>query len=456
MSLSVIYEAVVVGFKECFKAGIVWLIFSAYIVANGKRISIMPFYYGILCVFLISAASFFLPREFVNREYLSNFISTSFAVIFLASGAALFHASGANPEAKGGLGGIAVFLFTILFFSPDAVGSVLFLKELSLMKEAEVMTYVSALAGVFLAAGLALVIRKASNPAWLGSFFTLPQLLLFLAIVKLLSGGIKGIAEISLIPAVQRGFMKFSHDFIHQTLVILMVPDHLLLSTTVWDFIGIFFGPNLASIVSLLALLFFPFMFIYYSLLKPAPEPEAGRGPERRKIKYLLLSDRRRKALPVVFFVCIIVTTWFMQRGEPVTKLYNPKPKPVVEEQGAVMIPLDDPTMNLRDGALHKFALTHQGEEIRIMIIRKPDNALSVCLDACEICPPDGYGQSGEHVICIYCITPIPISALGEPGGCNPIPLSASVDSKFVRIELGEILKKWEYVKSGKSKEGIK
>jgi uncharacterized membrane protein len=48
------------------------------------------------------------------------------------------------------------------------------------------------------------------------------------------------------------------------------------------------------------------------------------------------------------------------------------------------------------------------------------------------------------------------VATLGEPGGCNPIPLAASVDDKFIRIELSEIVKKWEYVNSGKSKEGIK
>jgi hypothetical protein len=69
-------------------------------------------------------------------------------------------------------------------------------------------------------------VTKLYKPFWLGSFFALPQLLLFFAMVKLFGSGIKGITELSLIPSVQRGFMKFIHDFVHQTFVMLMVPDH--------------------------------------------------------------------------------------------------------------------------------------------------------------------------------------------------------------------------------------
>jgi len=290
----------------------------------------------------------------------------------------------------------------------------------------------------------------------ISSFFDIPQLLLFFAIVKLFGGGVQGFAELTLIPSLQRGLMKFAHDVIHQTFIFLMVPDHPLLKTTVWNFIGFFFGSNIALWESLLLLLLFPLLFIYYSLTRSLPDEDVDSGAKRRMLRHLILSDRRRKALPVIVFVIMIVAVWFSQGGESVSQLYIPKPKPVVEDKGLIMIPVNDPTMNLRDGALHKFALNHQGKEIQLLVIRKPDNSLSVCLDACEICQPDGYGQREDHVICIYCNTPIPVATLGEPGGCNPIPLAASVDENFIRVELSEIMKKWEYVNSGKSKEGIK
>lgn len=463
-----IYEAYVIGFKEGFKIGIVWLVFYSYLVLNDRKTLIKPFYFGLFFVSLVSVISFFLPQGLIVKDYLSNVIAMSFAFFLILSAALLLHASGINlfgplqkitlitqtsqesphpPFSKEGLGGILVFLFTLLFFAPDTIGSAFFLKKLAFMKGAELMTYTSAFIGLFIAVAIFFIVVKFYKPYWIGSFFDVSQLLLFLAIVKLLGSGIEGISELSLIPSVQRGFMKFIHDFVHQTFVLLMVPDHPLLKATVWNFIGIFFGSNLAFIASLIILLFFPFMFIYHSLFKPLPEPEAQTSVQRRKIKSLLLSNKRKKALPVIFFIGLILFAWFSQSGESVSQLYKPKPRPVVVDKGIVMIPLNDPTMDLMDGALHKFSLIHQGEEIRILIIKKSDNSLSICLDACEICPPEGYGQREDHVVCIYCNTPIPIDTLGKAGGCNPIPLTAMIDERFVKIELNEILEKWGFVK---------
>ncbi|UCH80672.1 MAG: DUF2318 domain-containing protein [Nitrospiraceae bacterium] len=458
-----IYEAQLIGFKEGIKIGVVWLVFYSFLLLNDRKALIRPFYYGLVAAFLISGLSLFLPQGVLVRDFLSNIISMSFAFFLISSGAALLHVSGTNlfgsrvvsvfqaPSVMS----VLVFLTAILFFLPDTTGSMYFLRELSLMRENAFMSVLSAVLGLFIASLLIFAVVKLYRPYWMGSFFAIPQLLLFLAVVKLLGSGIQGIAELSLIPSVQRGIMKFTHDFIHQVFVFLMVPDHPLLKTTVWNFIAFFFGPNFASVVSLFILLVFPFMFVYHSLLTPLPEPAADKTSERRKLKAILLSDRRKKALPVFVFIACIVFAWFFKSAETVSQIYIPRPKPVVVDSGTVVIPVKDPTMDLRDGRLHTFTLIHEGEEIRILIMKKSDNSLSVCLDACEICPPEGYGQRADHVVCVYCRTPIHIDTLGVPGGCNPIPLTASIDSTFVKITLDEILEKWGFLQVGTGKEEL-
>jgi uncharacterized membrane protein len=464
-----IYEAQLIAFKEGFKIALVWLVFYSYLVLHDRRNLMKPFYLALSLVVILSAVSLFFPGRFIAREYLSGVIAMSFAFFFITSAAALFHVSGVHliggkDQYKLSVGilqsrqavNAIVFLTTLLFFIPDSLGSVYFLKELSIMREDVLMTAVSALSGVLIAAILLFAVVRLYKPYWIGSFFDIPQLLLFLAIVKLLGSGIQGIAELSLIPSVQRGFMKFTHDFVHHTFLILMVPDHPLLKMTVWNFVGFFFGSNFASLAAVLILLFFPFIFIYHSLLKPMPEPEAEKNVMRRKMKARLLSDRRKKSIPVIIFIGLILISWFSQGKEQISQMYVPQPRPVVVERGFVLIPLRDPTMNLRDGSLHTFSLIHEGETIRILIIKKPDNSLAVCLDACEICPPEGYGLRGDHVVCIYCRSPIPLDTLGKPGGCNPIPLVADIDERFIRIELQEVLKKWGFMKTGMSKEVIR
>ena len=448
-----ILEAKLIGFKEGIKIGLVWLVFYSYLFTIDRKKLVRPFYAGLLLSAFLAISVLLIPKIMMSGVFIGNIISMSFALFLITSGAALYHASGVNlllgkSELKSELLiKFIIFASTIIFFLPDLAGTVFYLDQLAMLKEDVLMTSVSAIAGIVIAGVIFLAIIKLFKPYRLGSFFALPQLLLFLAMVKLFGSGIRGIAEFSLIPSVQRGFMKFIHDFVHQTFVMMMVPDHPLLKQTTWDFIAVFFGPGIASYASLIILLTVPAIFIHHSLFKPLPDSGEESRVSRRRIKSLMLSDRRKKALPVMLFVVFIMIAWFSQAEESVSKIFVPEPRPVIAQAGVVVIPLNDRSMNLQDGSLHKFSLIHEGEEIRLLVIKKADNTLSVSLDACEICPPVGYGQRDEHVVCLYCATPIAINTLGEPGGCNPIPLTATIDERFIRVEMKEILKKWEFVK---------
>lgn len=459
-----ISEALVVGLKEGVKIGVIWLVFRSYLSLNDRRHLMASFYLGLVLAGLLSAAVLLLPVNSLGRDVIGNIIASSFAVFLLGSATALLQASDVDilgwlvSSLRGDRNDTSVKAIIVatalLFFLPDWIGSFLFLAEFAMLKGSGQMTAFSVLMGCIAAAAISFLLKNSIKPGFIGRFFDLPQMLLFLAVVKLLGGGTKGISELSLIPSVQRGFMKFSHDFIHQTFVILMVPDHPLLKTTVWNFIGIFFGPNFASFAALFILLSFPLMFIVHSLFGPLPEREELTAAQQRKDRYLLISDKRRKALPVVLFMMMVFVSWFSESGESVSRLYDPAPKPVVVDQGTVLLPLHDPSMDLMDGMLHKFSLNYEGETIRMLAIKKADNAISICLDACEICLPKGYGQMGDHVVCIYCNTPIPVNTLGQPGGCNPIPLSFVVDENFIRIEAAELIRKWKRVRTGVDKGG--
>lgn len=463
MSSSVVYEALALGFKEGAKIGLLWLVFRSYLLLKGRPQLGGGFLGGAGISLFLCWGVVLLPADPATKELIGNLVALSFAFFLIASAGALLDSLGVRVYQPLGrlIPGdrtiqVLLALGTVFFFLPDHAGSVLYLREIALLKDQVFAVHASAVAGFLVALGGCLAAVRAVSAGFIAGFFDAPQLLLYVAMIKLFWGGARGLSEISLIPAVQRGLMKFSHDIIHQTFVFLMVPDHPLLKTTVWNFIGFFFGPNMAQWEALAVLLLFPLLFIWDSLFRGVPPAAAETGAERRRLLARLLSDRRRKALPVLVFVGIILAGWFSQGGESVSAVYVPKPKPVVEDKGLVLIPVNDPTMDLRDGVLHKFVLLHQGREIKLLVIRKPDGRLVTCLDACEICPPDGYGQRADHVECLYCKTPIPVTTLGEPGGCNPIPLASTVDDRFIRITMTEIVKKWEYVNSGKSKEGIR
>lgn len=77
---------------------------------------------------------------------------------------------------------------------------------------------------------------------------------------------------------------------------------------------------------------------------------------------------------------------------------------------------------------------------VRFFVLRRPDDSLAVALDACGICPPKGYFLDGDVVICRNCDAPINVDTIGQGGGCNPVPLSFSLDGSAVRIQVADLL----------------
>jgi uncharacterized membrane protein len=414
---------------------------------------------GLVAVFLASFAILNLPVAFDLRDIVVRLIGYVFGLFFLLSLGALYHATGTDLlgplgrvlEKKPVLGTI-VFLLTLVYFIPDMLGSSLYVADLFSMAGRTAPVFAAAASAFVLS--LALVSFLAGRIRTdLSRLFGLPQLVLFLALTKLVAGGVRGFAEFSLIQSVQGGIMKLIHDMVHQTFVFLMVPDHPLLTTTAWNFIGVLFGNTVGLWLSLIVIVLPLAMFIRKHFAETISVPGEISIPARRRIFIRSIRDERvLKSLPVFLFLLFIMSAWFAERGETSSRLYKPEPKAVVAENGVATIPLQATAEDLRDGAIHKFLLAVGGDEVRLLIMKKPDGTLAVCLDACEICPPDGYGQAKEHVVCLYCNTPIAFDAVGKPGGCNPIPLAALVTDKAVVLDTAEIRGQWMKVKTGETK----
>jgi hypothetical protein len=448
-----ITEAAVLGGREALKLVVVWYVLRAFLSDRGRTDLLRPFVAAIALVSVAALGMAFVEPSPMVRGALARGAGYVFFLAYLGSVGALYQTTGVTLVPRNSRGaallGPVIFVLGAAYFLPDMAASVMYLGELAAMREAPVGAYVWAAAG-FAATGAALGGLLVRLRPRVGRFFETPQLLLFLAVLKLVAGGGIGGVELSLIPTVQRGAMKFVHDAVHQTFVFLLVPDHPVLSTTTWNFVGVLFGPNAGLGLGLFLLLAPPVLFLARIAAMPldSAAPSGSAGAERRLRMAEVRADRIRKALPVAFFIAVILASWFASSGESLSRLYLPAPKPVVADKGLVVIPLSDPTMDLADGRLHKFALSLGGETVRLLVIRKPGGKLAVCLDACEVCPPEGYGQDGDHVTCVYCMTPIPIDTLGRPGGCNPVPVPAEISPGDIRIRIEDIDRLWRDVKA--------
>jgi len=444
-------EAFISAFKLSLSVCLFWLLVKAYASSIKEGIkSHLNFYFrhqlliAVLFLVILFFSGTYLNLDAYYKDLIRRFSAYTFGILYIGAVFSGWSLRGTR---------VLIFLTPLLLlflFGADTLSLSFFLKDLSAMRQNYEGTYIGALLGT--GAGALLLIFSSRLVKRLSLILSFTGLLFSLSIIKLLFGGTGGYAELSLIPSVQRGLMKFFHDFVHQLFVFFMVPDHPLLKTTVWNFIGLFFGEAFTMFITLLILVV-PALIILSRILRPPQViPEGFTGARKRKYIYDFMTMMRLKAVPLIVFIIVVTTLWFF-KAESGPGLYIPQPVPVVEENGFITLKLNEPGRNIGDGNIHKFIFKKDGQNYRFFVFNRPDGRFAICLDACEICPPEGYGQARAHLVCIYCNTPIPFNTVGEPGGCNPIPINFSLRDREIRIEVQEILKKWRLVHSGVSRE---
>lgn len=167
-------------------------------------------------------------------------------------------------------------------------------------------------------------------------------------------------------------------------------------------------------------------------------EPVRGGNPalvRKHKARVRLLS---RWSLLLVCLLAVVLAVL------TVVKDYVERPPeiaaavPVNATNGNICVPLGD----VEDGNLHRFVFkASDGTEVRFLVIRKSASAYGIGLDACDICGASGYYQRGDLVICNRCDVAMNISTIGFPSGCNPVPLSFTIEDSNVVIDAADLEK---------------
>lgn len=286
---------------------------------------------------------------------------------------------------------------------------------------------------------LALLLER-HLPAWLT--VTADSLALFtVATILLISSSS---LRFDLFAPLSMKVMKFTHDFVHQFFESMLIPDHLFIRTEVWHYIGFLFSNDVGFWGGLIIWFTPPFLVIWALWRERLPQVSHIRqGARRRKLLAGYIRERRcRLILP--WFSVIFLSLAVYKSLSPAVEYWDPKPIPVTAgSAGELFIPMKTAEYDLQDGRLHKFIFKQEGESVRFFALRKPNGRLVVLLDACSICRPEGYGQAEGSVVCYYCKTLIPLETVGEPGGCNPVPLSFSQAPDGVRIPAGILVNRW-------------
>ena len=302
--------------------------------------------------------------------------------------------------------GLAAFTFFMVF--REGVETVLLLAALSLTATSGLLNLIGASAGLGLALLFGVVFVRGTVRIDLRLFFGITSAVLMILVVRLLAGSVHEFSEVGLLPST---------------------PAELAL-------IG-FIVRDTTSIVILMALIVVPALAMLPALRR-RPGMEAALPGERaagRRKRVAAERRARRWQMAVVVVTLAIVTPLGLAAYTSAAAGYRPEALDVAPEDGAVRIGVD----TLESGRLYKFAYSGVRAEVRFFVIVRGDGSVVIALDACGICPPLGYHQEGDQLICENCNAPINVATVGMPGGCNPIPLAASLEEGELVIDVGDL-----------------
>jgi len=266
---------------------------------------------------------------------------------------------------------------------------------------------------------------------------------LLTAVVALLLFSSASVLRLDLFAPLSMKMMKGVHDFVHQFMESILIPDHLFVKPVVWKYIGFLFGKEVGFWGGLV-IWFTPaaLVALAINLQRPPSVAHIRQGAQRRKQLAAAIAVRR-SLLVAPFFSVMVFGAAAYQSSFPSVEYWDPKPLPVTANQaGEIIIPKNG-EVNLADGKLHKYLFKQGGREARFFVLQPANGQLTVDLDACAICKPDGYGQAEGSVICYYCKTLIPLETVGKPGGCNPVPIQFTDKTDSVVVDSITLINSW-------------
>ena len=299
-------------------------------------------------------------------------------------------------KATGGTSQFSLFLLVFLLVLREGVETVLILSAVSL-NSTELLSFLGTLAGVLVSIVFGVLFIRGSVKINLQRFFKVTTVILYFVTFQLVVSGLHELSENGVLPSSQAE-MKLIGPIVRNDLF--------------------FFVVMLALAVLMI--------LMEQRRRGPAVIAEDASPADRRRAAW---SARREKmwmsAVVGASFLFIFLSTAEFIYAKSSTALSAASPVTLVGNQVTV------PTSEITDDRLHRYAVhveDGQGHapEVRFLLFKKPDGNIVSVADACTICGPVGFFMNSQGIVCKMCASPLNATSMGQPGGCNPIPLKST------------------------------
>jgi high-affinity iron transporter len=404
-------QAFIGTLREGVEAALIVGITLAYLAKIGRPQLRKFVYFALAAAFVSSVGvAIVLSRMQWNQDIFEGWIMLAAAffvvtmiVFMMKTGRKLKgHIEGKVGLLAGENAGFGLFVFVFLMVLREGVETVLYLGAVSL-NTTELMSFLGTLLGVTVAILFGVMFVKGSLPINLQKFFRVTTVILFFVAGQLIITGLHELSENGVLPSSKR----------EMAIVGPIVAND-------WFFF--------VTIFALAALM------VLFEVKRREPGVVSDSAAERRKAAWSIRRERLWMASVYAssFLFILLVTAEFIYAKS----LSAPSPATEVTfVNGQVIIPL----AQVSGGELHRFSARENGVEIRFWLYQKPDGKIATVFDACQICGGVGFYKGPNGVVCKNCAAPINPQSVGTAGGCNPIPLNATIASDSVIIQEADI-----------------
>jgi FTR1 family protein len=304
---------------------------------------------------------------------------------------------------------IGLFFFVFLLVLREGAETVLILSAVTL-NSTELLSFTGTLLGVAVAVVFGVLFVRGSVRINLKRFFRITTVILYFVAFQLVISGLHELSENGVLPS----------------------------STTEMRLIGPIVRNDLFFFVTMLALAGL-MMLLEYKRRTPVELPSTATPADKRRAEW---TQRREKmwmsAVVITSFVFIFLSTAEFIYAKSTTALSPTTDVTLVGSQAIV------PTSQITDDQLHRYGVhVDDGKggtaEVRFLLYKKPDGNIVSVADACHICGPVGFYISSQGITCKMCASPLVPQSMGQPGGCNPIPLHSTIGGGEVVIEAADL-----------------